>query len=121
MPAHPDLLTAFGAALRGGPLPPGVTARDPSQAERRFAVYRNNVAVGLTEALRAGFPVVEKLVGATFFAAMVGIFLRNNPPQSRIMMLYGDRLPQFVADFPPLAAYPYLADVARIELALIDG
>ena len=56
MPAHPDLLTAFGAALRGGPLPPGVTARDPSEAERRFAVYRNNVAVSLTDALAARFP-----------------------------------------------------------------
>lgn len=103
------------------PVPAGLIRPDGTPADRRFAIYRNNVAVGLTEALRAGFPVVEKLVGAAFFAAMVGIFLRQNPPQSRIMMLYGDKLPDFLASFPPLAAYPYLPDVARIEQGLRES
>ena len=103
------------------PVPAGLIRPDGTPADRRFAIYRNNVAVGLTEALRAGFPVVEKLVGAAFFAAMVGIFLRQNPPQSRIMMLYGDKLPDFLASFPPLAAYPYLPDVARIEQSLRES
>ncbi len=113
----------FAAALLDPqrPVPAGLIRPDGTPADRRFAIYRNNVAVGLTEALRAGFPVVEKLVGAAFFAAMVGIFLRQNPPQSRIMMLYGDKLPDFLASFPPLAAYPYLPDVARIEQGLRES
>lgn len=99
---------------------------DPAQPVRtrmphRFAIYRNNVAVGLTEALRAGFPVVEKLVGPRFFAAMAGVFLRQHPPQGRIMMLYGSALPRFLEQFPPVAAYPYLADVARLEQALRES
>ena len=93
----------------------------PAHQHRRFAVYRNNVAVGLTEALRAGFPVVETLVGERFFAAMAGVFLRQHPPQGRIMMLYGDALPGFIGQFPPVAAYPYLADVARLEQALRES
>lgn len=36
-------------------------------------------------------------------------------------MLYGDKLPQFLASFPPVAAYPYLPDVARIEQALRES
>lgn len=93
----------------------------PTQMPHRFAIYRNNVAVGLTEALRAGFPVVETLVGPRFFAAMVGVFLRQHPPQGRIMMLYGAALPGFLEQFPPVAAYPYLADVARMEQALRES
>ncbi len=93
----------------------------PAQMQHRFAVYRNNVVVSLTEALRAGFPVVETLVGPRFFAAMAVAFLRQHPPKGRLVMLYGDALPQFIADFPPVAAYPYLADVARLEQALRES
>ena len=92
-----------------------------TRMSHRFAIYRNNIAVGLTEALRAGFPVVEKLVGPRFFATMAGVFLRQHPPQGRIMMLYGAALPQFLEQFPPVAAYPYLADVARLEQALRES
>ncbi len=93
----------------------------PAPLRHRFGVYRNNVAVGLIEALRAGFPAVETLVGAAFFAAMAGVFLRQHPPRGRIMMLYGAEFPQFLAQFPPVAAYPYLCDVARIEQALRES
>ena len=69
----------FAAALLDPqrPVPAGLIRPDGTPADRRFAIYRNNVAVGLTEALRAGFPVVEKLVGAAFFAAMVGSCART--------------------------------------------
>jgi hypothetical protein len=78
----------------------------PAQMQHRFAVYRNNVVVSLTEALRAGFPVVETLVGPRFFAAMAVAFLRQHPPKGRLVMLYGDALPQFIADFPPSPPIP---------------
>lgn len=45
---HADIQSAFRAALSGGDLPAGVTATDPDEAARRYAVYRNNVAVSLT-------------------------------------------------------------------------
>ena len=51
MTSHHDTLAAFDRALNGGPLPHGVTALEPSEAEQRFNVYRNNVMVSLTEAL----------------------------------------------------------------------
>ena len=70
MPAHPEFLAGFDAALRGGALPPGLTASAPDEVALRFAVYRNNVAVGLSDALAARFPVICRLVGADFFAAM---------------------------------------------------
>jgi hypothetical protein len=114
------LTAAFTAALLDPALPPPLGLTDPQgrPAGRRFAVYRNNVAVSLTEALETGFPVVRKLVGDDFFAAMAGVYFRAHPPQNRILATYGQDMPAFLLGFPPVAALPYLADVARLELAL---
>lgn len=100
------------------PVPEGLIDPQGRPAGKRFAVYRNNVAVSLTAALETGFPVLRRLLGEEFFAAMAGIFLRAHPPQSRMMMLYGAEMPDFLSEFPPVAHLPYLPDVARLELAL---
>jgi len=100
------------------PVPPGLTAPGGRPAGRRFDVYRNNVTVSLSNALAEGFPVLVKLLGEDFFKAMAREFLRAHPPSSPLLMLYGAALPDFLASFPPVAEYPYLADVARLELAL---
>jgi hypothetical protein len=102
----------------GLPVPIGLTDPQGRPAGKRFDVYRNNVAVGLTEALEAGFPVVRKLVGPDFFAAMAGLFLRQHPPASALMMHFGMDLPEFLTNFPPVTHLSYLPDVARIECAL---
>lgn len=113
----------FAAALLDPncPQPAGLITPDGGPAPKRFAVYRNNVAVSLTEVLRAAFPAIERLVGAAFFAAMAGEFLRRHPPRSRIMMLYGDEFAGFLSGFAPVAAYPYLPDVARLEQAMRES
>jgi hypothetical protein len=115
--AHPDLVSAFSAGLVTGALPPGLTAKAPDEAARRFGVYRNNVAAGLADALAKRFPVIERLVGTEFFRAMGSLYLVAHRPKSPVLMEWGDTFPGFLAGFAPLAAYPYMADVARIEVA----
>ena len=115
MPAHAELTATFRSALASGALPPGVTARDPTEAGRRFAVYRNNVAHSLTRALATRFPVIERLLGAQFFAALAREFLTAHPPASPMLFRWGEAFPGFLKRFPPLADYPYLPDVARLE------
>lgn len=85
--------------------------------ERRFAVYRNNVAVGLIRALETRFPAVKDLVGEEFFRAMARDFVRRHPPSSPLLAAFGDLLPDFLAIFPPAREMPYLADVAHLEVA----
>ncbi len=103
------------------PIPAGLIDPQGRPSAKRFAVYRNNVAVGLTKALEQGFPVVQRLVGAEFFEAMAGVFLRQNPPTSPVLMFYGDGFPAFLAAFPPVAHLGYLPDIARLELALRES
>ncbi|MFN0113432.1 MAG: DUF2063 domain-containing protein [Paracoccaceae bacterium] len=114
---------AFRSALLDPDAPPPANLRGPGgePAGRRFAVYRNNVAVGLTEALETQFPVLRKLVGEDFFKAMAGIFLRQHPPSSPVMAGYGAAMPDFLAAFGPAAHLGYLPDVARLELAILDS
>ncbi len=112
--------TAFRKALLDPAAPPPTGLNNPGgeQATKRFDVYRNNVAVSLTDALETAFPVVHKLVGDDFFRAMAGVYLRAHPPKSPLMMFYGDDMPDFLAGFAPAQSVPYLADVARLELAI---
>lgn len=102
-------------------LPQGLTGPARSVGAERFEVYRNNVAVGLIEALRSGFPVVNRLVGDAFFTAMAGIHALRCPPASPVLLAYGADFADFIAGFDPVADLPYLADVARLEWLWLDA
>jgi hypothetical protein len=114
---------AFAAALLDpdAAIPVGIVDPLGRPAPKRFSVYRNNVASSLTRALEASFPTVRKLVGEEFFGAMAVAFLREHPPTSRLMMLYGDALPGWLEAFPPVAGLGYLPDVARLDQAMRES
>lgn len=101
-------------------VPADMRARD-GDIDRRFAVYRNNVVTGLIDALRAGFPAVERIVGEEFFVAMAHVYVRARPPRAPMMFLFGDDFGDFIATFPPAAEIPYLADIARVETARLSA
>jgi hypothetical protein len=111
---------AFAAAVvdPAVPVPAGLVTARGGADEKRFAIYRNNVAVGLRKALSSRFPVVERLVGADFFALMARAYVAGAKPASPLLFAYGDDFPDFVAGFEPAGSVPYLADVARIEAAI---
>lgn len=99
-------------------VPDGIVNPDGAPASKRFDVYRNNVAVSLSDALEAAFPVVRKLIGDEFFRAMAGVYLRKHPPKTPLMMFYGDAMSQFLRRFEPAKSIGYLPDIAALELAL---
>ena len=102
-------------------VPGGIAGPDGKKAARRFNVYRNNVTVGLVNALADIFPAVHRLVGDRFFRDMARIYCRHEPPDSPLLFRYGSSFPVFLERFEPVAHLAYLPDVARIELAWLEA
>lgn len=92
-------------------------AQSSKSVTRRFGVYRNNVYASLSDALASRFPVTARLVGEEFFQAMARVYVGCEPPRSAVLLRYGASFADFVAQFSPAGAVPYLADVARLEWA----
>ncbi len=97
--------------------PPGLDER----AARRFRVYRNNVHGALIGALADAYPVVRRLVGEDFFAAMAREFFLSETARGPSLALYGAGFADFVDQFAPAASVAYLADVARLERARLES
>lgn len=98
--------------------PEGLLAPGGKSAHRRYNVYRNNVTASLVAAMEDGFPAIRAELGARYFKALAAEFVRAHPPKDARLFTYGADFPAFLAGFPPLAAYPHLPDLARLELAL---
>jgi len=101
--------------------PAGLVTWNGSDPGRRFAVYRNNVMVSLVDALAQTFAVTQALVGEPFFRAMAREFVLGAPPRSPVLAYYGREFPAFIAQFAPAAVVPYLAEVARLEMAYVEA
>ncbi|MCY4288955.1 MAG: DNA-binding domain-containing protein [Aestuariivita sp.] len=118
------LLTVFQDRFFSGlfdpqaPVPTGLLDGHQRPAGKRYNVYRNNVVTSLITALQDGFPAITKLLGEENMRNLAHAYARKHVPQSRIMMHYGQRLPEFIANTKQLSNLPYLSDVARLELEL---
>jgi len=118
-----ELQRSFAAALLDStlPTPAGLVGPDGKPSSRRFAVYRNNVVVGLTQTLKDAYPAVHRIVGSEFFHALARAYVVGDLPRSPMLFDYGAGLPDFIGRFEPASVLPYLADVARIERAWTEA
>ena len=114
---------AFAAALLDPEraAPAGLTGPNGKRAVKRFAAYRNNVVVGLVDALASTYPAVQRIVGEPFFRAAARLHALTSPPTSPLIAEYGRGFPDFLAAFEHARSMPYLPDVARIERAWLDS
>ena len=118
MPSLPELQRAFAAAVYADDATVTAHVRhDRFPAARHLQVYRNNVFESLVGALKAVYPVVERLVGAGFFAYAADGYIRRHPPASGNLHDFGGDFAGFLAGFEPARALAYLPDVARLEWA----
>jgi hypothetical protein len=85
--------------------------------EPGIGIYRRNLFANLGGALAAAYPVVERLVGVSFFREAARRYILAHPSASGDLGEYGDRFARFLADYPHAAALAYLPDVARLEWA----
>lgn len=101
-----------GAAVR--------EALTPS-TEGCIEVYRNNTFANFTEALRAVYPVIERLVGGEFFAHAARRYIRDTPSTSGDLHRFGASLPEFLAAHPACRDLVYLPDTARLEWSMHEA
>ncbi len=86
-------------------------------AEKRLQIYRNNIFITLTTALRNIYPSIQRLVGEEFFAGLANKYIRVHPSTSGNLHAFGDKFAEFISVFPPAQTLSYLPDVARLEWA----
>ena len=115
MPDLAQFQDAFAEALLTAE-PVGRLAREPG-----FAVYRNTAARGAIEALRAGYPTIDALIGEEAFTDAALAFRAEQPPASPVLAYYGAGFPAFLARQPWTGELPYLADVARLDRLWIEA
>ncbi len=114
--------TVFSQALFNPdqPLPDFIVGPAGKRAQKRFAVYRNNVMVSLVNALADIFPTTQRLVGEDFFRAMARVYAGSHPPASPLLFDYGQGFAGFIEGFEPARDLTFLPDVARLERLWLD-
>ena len=122
MPSLAEYQQAMHAYLLAEQEAPQPVARwcegEPTMATVRLAVYRGTVLSTLLNALRLSYPAVRLVLGADYFDAVAGDFIRSAPPRSAYLNDYGEKFAAFVAGLPTTATLSYLADLARLEWAV---
>lgn len=118
MPSLREIQADFSRALLGGPEQAiaDTVLGDRLSPGQRLQIYRNHLRISLRQALATTFPVIQRLVGDDYFAAVARGFIERHPPRSPVLADYGAAFPAFLAEAPN--APPYLADVAWLEWAL---
>ena len=122
MPTLPELQKQFTAALRekNEDIVQTIKSHSHLTANNRLDIYRGSIIGNLQKALIDIYPVCRKLVGETFYIAMINEYIKCSPSQSFDLACYGCDLPNFIANFEPAKVLPYLPDVARLEWAWHD-
>jgi Putative DNA-binding domain len=102
----------------------GADARVPglresgARAVRGLEAYRANAEASADRALARAFGTVQAMLGAEDFRHLAREFWRARPPQRGDLGEWGDEFPAWLGAHAALAAWPWLADCARLDLAL---
>lgn len=91
------------------------------QGERRdrgLDAYRANARATAVKALGQTAPTVRRMLGDADFARLAQEFRAAHPPVRGDLGEWHDALPAFIEAHPALLAWPWLADGARLDLAI---
>jgi hypothetical protein len=92
----------------------------PLAPAARVRIYRNAYHVRLLDALKDTYPVLFKILGDEMFENLGDAFINAHPSVHRSIRWYGRELADFLAQRPPFAEQPILAEIARFEWTLSE-
>lgn len=87
-------------------------------AARGLEAYRANAEALAERALASSFATVQAMLGHDDFRHLAREFWLAHPPERGDLGEWGGALPAWLAAHPGLTAWPWLADAARLDLAL---
>ena len=96
-------------------------AGDGEPGDDGLQVYRRNYLGNAHAALAAAYPVVRRLVGASFFEEAAARYAVAFPSTSGDLGERGAAFADFLSGYPPAAVVQCLPDVARLEWALHES
>ena len=97
-----------------------IAGDDRLSAEERVDIYANMYFYRLLDVLKEDFPATLAIFGDTRFHNLVTSYLIEYPPEHFSIAFAGRHLADFIESHPMREEFPFLADLARIERALID-
>jgi hypothetical protein len=86
-----------------------------------LGVYRHGYSARLVEVLGNDFPALRALAGAEEFETLARDYIAAHPSLGFSVRTVGAALASFLAETPPYAARPALADMAAFEAAMADA
>lgn len=89
------------------------------QAAQQVAVYRDRIHHKLSARLKTQFPTVHHIVGDEFLQQAALVCFAKFPPRAANPLRLAQVFPDFLATFDAAAAFPYLVDVAMVDLGIL--
>ena len=108
---------AFLQAIAGAATSPGLREQG-QRAARGLEAYRANAEAIADRALVAAYPTVHALIGHEDFGRLAREFWRAQWPLRGDLGEWGGEFPAWLQTHHAMAAWPYLADCARLDLAM---
>lgn len=97
-------------------LPAGWVA--PTGTTAPMHAHQGHVRVLAAQVLARAYPSLPRLLGSEPWPLLAQQFWQAHPPTEGHLHVWGQNLPAWLGKQPTLAAWPFLADVARLDWAL---
>lgn len=98
-----------------------VRDRPPLAAVERWDIYANMYFFRLRDCIQLDFAAVAGVVGGVAFHNLITDYLLAHPPSHFSLRYAGQHLPEFLDAHELSRQRPFLADLARLEYAIVDS
>jgi len=87
-------------------------------AVERIGIYQGMYLLRMRDALAADYPALRHALGDEAFMELVRVYVQRHPSRSYTLNRLGDRLPSYLARTRRFPHGRFLAELARLELAV---
>ena len=87
----------------------------------RFQAYVTGLPARMEDAMKELFPKISSLLGEDLFSQLVYDYVRQYPSRGPDLGKVGYHLPAFLREWPETQSFPYLEDLAVLEIRVSEA